>query len=162
MGKMITRPHSIQNQWNRPSKPYIPRGRGCRNYPSYDRGYDRYRENFRIRWYGRNRTWYSLSRGRPWCCNNQRGSLRRQDNYRNTTDSRQQRFRSLSRSPAWRPGVASRSPSGDEDICFSCRHLGHFAKIVLRKSLLQAKCMTERKDWISMKDVPLRVATAQR
>ena len=44
-----------------PYEPYIHRGRdgGHRNYPSYDRGYDRHRAHFRQRSYNKNRREYS-------------------------------------------------------------------------------------------------------
>ena len=45
------RPKGRQNKQKRPYKPYIQRGRGHRDYPSYDRDYDRGRGNYRQRSY---------------------------------------------------------------------------------------------------------------
>ena len=72
--KMNTRPLGRQNQQNRLYKPYIHRGRCCRNYSSHDRGYDRSRGNFRQRSLDRNRKGYSSFRGRSRGYNNSRGS----------------------------------------------------------------------------------------
>ena len=56
------------------------------------------------------------------------GSYRKSDNYRDRGDSRQLRFRRQSRSSAIGPRVVSKSTSIDNDRCFSCRQLDHFAK----------------------------------
>ena len=47
---MNTRLHGRQNQQNRPYNPYIHRGRGRgkRNYPSYDRGRGNFRQRLMI------------------------------------------------------------------------------------------------------------------
>ena len=49
MERINTRPQGTHNQQNRPFKPYIHRGRGHRNYPSYDKGHDRGKGNYRYR-----------------------------------------------------------------------------------------------------------------
>ena len=74
MDKMNTRPLGRQIQQDWIYKPYIHRGRGCRNYPSYDKSYDRVRGNFRQKLYDRKSKGYSSFRGRPRGYNNLRGS----------------------------------------------------------------------------------------
>ena len=119
------RPQGRQNQQNQPYKPYIhrSRGRGHRNYFSYDRGSGNYRQGS----YDRNRRGYSSFRSQSRGYNNLRWSYRRPDNYTYKSDRRQPRFRSPSRCPTKRPRVASRSP---HRWCWKMLKLkfGHFAK----------------------------------
>ena len=127
--KMMTRPLGRKNKRNRPHKPNIYRGRGkgYKNYPNYDRGYDRSRLTILEKGHmARNRKLYFSFRGISRGYSSSRGSYRRQDN--NRYQSRQQRVRVQSRLSAGRPRVTLRSPSRDRDRCFSCRLFNHFAK----------------------------------
>ena len=90
--------------------------------------------------------WYSSFRGRPRGYNKPRGSYKRQENERDTSDGRQQWFRIQTRWPARRPRVETRSPCRDKDRCLSCREFGNFAKDCPGKgiSAVKAKHREER------------------
>ena len=140
--KMNTRPQGRQNQQNTLYKLYIKRGRSRhhRNYPRYDRWYDRGRENFRQWSYDRNEREYFSFRGRPRGYNSPKGYLTEDGtivDIKVTVDNEASEVN---------PGhqlidleFYQGAPEEIKTEGFNCKQFGHFAKDCLQKDTSSSK-----------------------
>ena len=145
LDRMNTRSQGRQTQQSHPIKPITIEAEAKVTVSNLDSG----RGSYRQRSYGRNRRGYSFSRSKSRGYNTSRGSYCRPDSYHYRSDSRQSRVRSPSKSPTRRPRDASRSPSRDNERCFSCKQ---FARDCLEKDISVATAQPREKSSPMNKD----------